>query len=51
LIGDFPKLVELTPCRHRSEKNSISTAFGILAGTSAKTDKKIGKIFEEILSR
>jgi hypothetical protein len=26
LIGDFPKLVELTPCGHRSEKNSISTA-------------------------
>jgi hypothetical protein len=24
LIGDFPKLVELTPCGHRSEKNSIS---------------------------
>jgi hypothetical protein len=23
LIGDFPKLVELTPCGHRSEKNSI----------------------------
>jgi hypothetical protein len=29
LIGDFPKLVELTPCGHRSEKNSISTAIGV----------------------
>jgi hypothetical protein len=26
LIGDFPKFVELTPCGHGSEKNSISTA-------------------------
>jgi hypothetical protein len=29
LIGDFPKLVELAPCGHRSEKNSISTAKGV----------------------
>jgi hypothetical protein len=29
LIGDFPKLVELTPCGHRSEKNSISTELGL----------------------
>jgi hypothetical protein len=29
LIRDFPKSVELTPCGHRSEKNSISTAIGL----------------------
>jgi hypothetical protein len=23
LIGDFPKLVELTPCGHRSEKTAF----------------------------
>jgi hypothetical protein len=28
-IGDFQKLVELTPCGHRSEKNSISTGVKI----------------------
>jgi hypothetical protein len=36
----MPQLIQ--PQRHH---------FGILAGTSAKTDKKIGKIFEVTLSR